>query len=158
MMPSLVVDLPQSHIHSRTDIYNPSNCPNCTQKAVTTSPYSVLQEVVIVLYDFHDLTSRLSYPKSRRTPSLQFEYILMQSSCQPLSAWQVTRHAAKRRAVGGEGLANFALDHVFLECQLHVTCEPVVCQFELRTSSVPREASRQDEFSSSLTFQTLSQG
>ena len=50
--------------------------------------------------------------------------------------------AAKRRVVGGEGLANFALDHVFLECQLHVTCEPVVCQFESRTSSVPWEASR----------------
>ena len=39
-------------------------------------------------------------------------------------------------------LANFALDHVFLECQLHVTCEPVECQFESMTSSVPREASR----------------
>ena len=35
------------------------------------------------------------------------------------SRWRAT----KRRAVGGEGLANFALDHVFLECQLHVTCE-----------------------------------
>ena len=50
--------------------------------------------------------------------------------------------AAKRRAVGREGLANFALDHVFLECQLHVTCEPVECQIESRMSSVPWEASR----------------
>ena len=30
----------------------------------------------------------------------------------------------KRCAVGGEGLANFALDHVSLECQLRFTCEP----------------------------------
>jgi len=50
--------------------------------------------------------------------------------------------AVKRRAVGGEGLANFALDHVFLECQLHVTYEPVECQFESMTTSVPWEASR----------------
>ena len=28
--------------------------------------------------------------------------------------------AAKPRAEGGEGLANIALDHVSLECQLHV--------------------------------------
>ena len=28
--------------------------------------------------------------------------------------------AAKLRAEGGEGLANIALDHVSLECQLHV--------------------------------------
>jgi len=48
--------------------------------------------------------------------------------------------AAKRRAVGREGLANFALDQVFLECQLRVTCEPVKCQFKSRTSSVPWEA------------------
>jgi len=52
------------------------------------------------------------------------------------------RSRAKQRAVGGEGLANFALDHVFLECQLHVTCEPVECQIESRTSFVPWEASR----------------
>jgi len=31
-------------------------------------------------------------------------------------------------------LANFALDNVFLECQLHVTCEPVECQIESRTN------------------------
>ena len=49
---------------------------------------------------------------------------------------------AERRPVGREGLANFALDHIFLECQLHVTCEPVECQFESMTSSVPWEASR----------------
>ena len=57
---------------------------------------------------------------------------------------QLQAHAAEPRAEGGEGLANIALDHVSLECQLHVqcTCEPVKFQLELRMSSVPLEASR----------------
>jgi len=60
----------------------------------------------------------------------------------PSPPGQSRGRTAKRRVVGGEGLANFALDHVFLECQLHVACEPVECQIELRMSSVPWEASR----------------
>jgi len=46
---------------------------------------------------------------------------------------------AKWCVVGGEGLANFALDHFFLECQLHDTRtrELVECQFESRTSCDP---------------------
>lgn len=58
--------------------------------------------------------------------------------------------AAKWRVVGVEGLAKFALNHVFLKCQLHVTCEQVECNFELRRSSVSWEASRWDKFSSTL--------
>jgi len=42
-------------------------------------------------------------------------------------------HAVKRRTVGGEGLANFALDHIFLEYQLHVTCVPVRVEDEFCT-------------------------
>ena len=53
--------------------------------------------------------------------------------------WSLGR-VVRQHAGGGEGLANFALDHVFLECQLPDTCEPVECQFKLRTSSVSRQA------------------
>ena len=67
-------------------------------------------------------------------------------------------HTVKQCVVGGEDLANFALEQAFLECQLHDTFEPVECQIESRTSSVPWEASRWDEFSSNLPFQTLSPG
>jgi len=35
----------------------------------------------------------------------------------PSSPGRSRGHATKRRAVGGEGLANCALDHGFLECQ-----------------------------------------
>jgi len=37
-------------------------------------------------------------------------------------------HMVKQCAAGGEGLANFALDHASPECQAHVSCEPVECQ------------------------------
>jgi len=49
----------------------------------------------------------------------------------PSPPGQSQAHAAKKHAVGGEGLASFALDHVSLECQLHVTCELVEGQLEL---------------------------
>ena len=38
----------------------------------------------------------------------------------PSLSGQSSGRAAKPRAEGGEGLANIALDHVSLECQLHV--------------------------------------
>ena len=48
-----------------------------------------------------------------------------------------------RRAEGGEGLANIALDCVSLECQLHV---PVTSEVPagVKTTSVRLEASRLD--------------
>ena len=39
----------------------------------------------------------------------------------PSPPGQLHVHTAKPRAEGGEGLANIALDHVSLECQLHVS-------------------------------------
>jgi len=36
----------------------------------------------------------------------------------------------KQHAVGGEDLANFTLNNISMECQLHLTSELVECQLE----------------------------
>jgi len=64
----------------------------------------------------------------------------------------------KQCVVGGEGLANFGLDHVFLESQLCVTCELVECQLELKTSCVSWVRIQVGKVSSSIAFWTLSPG
>jgi len=51
---------------------------------------------------------------SEKTVSMtSFAISLAASPSPPGRSWG---RAAKQRVVGGEGLANFALDHVFLEC------------------------------------------
>jgi len=51
-------------------------------------------------------------------------------------------HTVKQCVVGGEDLANFALEQASLGCLRHVASEPVECQLELRMSFVSWEASR----------------
>jgi len=57
----------------------------------------------------------------QREPEFKGSTSLAAGLSRPGMSWV---HMVKQCAVGGESLANFALDHVSLENQLRSTCEP----------------------------------